>query len=127
VLAAEDDEIHRNFFYDQLAGRTHRPYRALAEEGVFIPNDEHAVVQRIEEQNTPRFASKHKELRRRVLSVVHRKGDRGASNQSLTTTFPASCDPILYISIVATVMNVMASHCMLACITKSKTRFSRRG
>jgi hypothetical protein len=57
---------------------------------VVYPSDDHAVVQRIEERDSLTFASLHKELTRKVLSVVHGKGDCGATNQCRATAYPAS-------------------------------------
>jgi hypothetical protein len=47
-------------------------------------------VQRIEERDSLTFASLHKELIRKVLTVVHGKRDCGATNQCRATAFPAS-------------------------------------
>jgi hypothetical protein len=82
---------------------------------VVNPSDGHVVVQRIEERDSLTFASLHKELTRKVLSVVHGKGDCGATNQCRATEFPASLGSCIGVVIVATVGIVVASCCLLAC------------
>jgi hypothetical protein len=69
---------------------------------VVNPSDEHAIVQRIEERDSLTFASLHKELIRKVLTVVHGKRDCGATNQCRATAFPASVGSDVCVVVVVT-------------------------
>jgi hypothetical protein len=64
-------------------------------------------VERIEESDTVTFASLHKEFRRKAVSAVHRKGDRGATNQCTPTAFPALLGSDVCVVAVATMESLL--------------------
>jgi hypothetical protein len=71
-------------------------------------------VQRIEERDSLTFASLHKELTRKVLSVVDGKGaagkgDCGMTTQCTATAFPASLGSDVCVIVVATAGIVVTS------------------
>jgi hypothetical protein len=78
---------------------------------VVIPSEGHGIVERIEESDTLSFASLHKELRRKAVSAVHRKGDRGATNRCTTTAFPVPLGSDICVVAVAT------REILLVCLT----------
>jgi hypothetical protein len=94
---------------------------------VVYPSDDHAVVQRLEERDSLTFASLHKELTRKVLSVVHGKGDCGATNQCRATAFPASLCSDVFVVVVVTAGIVVASCYLLELNMGSISQCFRRG
>jgi hypothetical protein len=94
---------------------------------VVYHSDDHAVVQRLEERDSLTFASLHKELTRKVLSVVHGKGDCGATNQCRTTAFPASLGSDVCVVVVVTAGIVVASCYLLELNMSSISQCFRRG
>jgi hypothetical protein len=94
---------------------------------VVYPSDDHAVVQRIEERDSLTFASLHKELTRKVLSVVHGKGDCGATNQCRATASPASLGSYVCVVAVVTAGIVVASGYLLELNMSSISRCFMRG
>jgi hypothetical protein len=94
---------------------------------VVNPSDEHAIVQRIEERDSLTFASLHKELTRKVLSVVHGKGDCGATNQCRATAFPASLGSDVCVVVVVTAGIVVDSCYLLERNMSSISQCFRRG
>jgi hypothetical protein len=85
------------------------------------------VVQRIEERDSLTFASLHKELTRKVLSVVHGKGDCGATNLCRATAFPASLGSDVCVVVVVTAGIVVASCYLLELNMSSISQCFRRG
>jgi hypothetical protein len=94
---------------------------------VVNPSDEHAIVQRIEERDSLTFASLHKELTRKVLSVVHGKGDCGATNQCRATAFPNSLGSDVCKVAVVTAGIIVASCYLLERNMSSISPCFRRG